>query len=540
MTYRASRTLLGPQPALIAAGLMAVNPWVIEYSRTSWTQCLLPFFVPMSAWLLWPVLMGISPRPARRLILAALAAVVLSQTYLLAYLIVIPIGLLLIIFRRRVPWRAAAAGMGIFALITAVYAIGLIQNWDQVERKVDTFSSTSPILKTEALENAVRLITGAEYELARGTQAPANDTVRRHALSEVAHYGVLIVLIVGVGGALIALRCGGHRRDAAVITLIWFGIPIALMSYTGNPVHPTYQLMGLPTGYVLAAWGASIVFRPHTRPGAIALITLSTGFAALMSVNSARYYQETEALPGLHNLGALPVDAGLRLGRALRESLPVDGVVYANESEWTLNSFAGRLFPVVRDARAPNFNIIPYAGGLYAALSQVTPPTPAGSHRRQIWTLRDETVIAVDTLLPGAQIGVLEGWRAVNIPSAQGITLAQYRVGVLADGQTQIELLWRIDAVMVDNYELVFAPFAHIFNAAGERILIVDGEGVPVYLWQLGDWHYHRLTFVPSSEDDYTITIGQFDGLRGENVIFLPPEAEPAVTVTIRPEEISP
>jgi 4-amino-4-deoxy-L-arabinose transferase-like glycosyltransferase len=536
MTYRAARTLIGPQPAVIAAGLMAVNPWVIEYSCTSWTQCLLPFFVPMVAWLLWPVLMGISPRPARRIILAALAAAVLSQTYLLAYLIVIPIGLLLIIVRRRVPWRAAAVGIGIFTLITAVYAIGLIQNWDQVERKVDTFSSASPILKTEALENAVRLITGAEYELARGTQAPANDTVRRHALSQMAHYGVLIVLIAGTGAALIALRRGGRGRDAAVITLIWFGVPIALMSYTGNPVHPTYQLMGLPAGYVLAAWGASILFRPQTRPGATALIILGMAFAALMSVNSARYYQETAALPGAHNLGALPVDEGMRLGRAVRETLPVGGVVYANESEWTLNSFAGRLFPVVRDARAPEFNIIPPSGGVYAALVDEDAPLTAGSASRETWLLRDGTSIAVDALLPGTQIGTLAGWTAVSVPSAQGITLVQYRVVSPGDEQLRLESLWRIDAVTVDSFDLVFAPFTHVFDEADERILIVDGEGVPVFEWRIGDLHYHRMTFRVPAGEDITLVLGQFDGMRGENVVFLPSDAEPTVTIPIAPD----
>ena len=36
--------------SLLAAVLMAVNPWVIEYSRSTWVQSLLPFFTCALAW----------------------------------------------------------------------------------------------------------------------------------------------------------------------------------------------------------------------------------------------------------------------------------------------------------------------------------------------------------------------------------------------------------------------------------------------------------------------------------------------------------
>ena len=52
MAYRAVRSLLGHSAALVAAVLMAVNPWVIEYSRSTWVQSLLPFFTCALAWLL--------------------------------------------------------------------------------------------------------------------------------------------------------------------------------------------------------------------------------------------------------------------------------------------------------------------------------------------------------------------------------------------------------------------------------------------------------------------------------------------------------
>src|SRR5512141_2059610 len=71
--YRAALRLLDERRALIAAFLIAVNPWVIEYSRTTWEDALVPFFTCLLFWLLLPVLLGESRKPARRLLLSLIA-----------------------------------------------------------------------------------------------------------------------------------------------------------------------------------------------------------------------------------------------------------------------------------------------------------------------------------------------------------------------------------------------------------------------------------------------------------------------------------
>ena len=42
LAFYAARRVLGTRIALITTALVAVNPWVIEYSRTSWVQSLMP------------------------------------------------------------------------------------------------------------------------------------------------------------------------------------------------------------------------------------------------------------------------------------------------------------------------------------------------------------------------------------------------------------------------------------------------------------------------------------------------------------------
>ena len=47
---------------------------------------------------------------------------------------------------------------------------------------------------------------------------------------------------------------GPQSARSSLIPLLWFGLPVLLMSYVGQPVHPFYQLLGLPAGYALVGW----------------------------------------------------------------------------------------------------------------------------------------------------------------------------------------------------------------------------------------------------------------------------------------------
>lgn len=502
LAFRAVRGLIGMKPALIAAALMAVNPWVIEYSRTAWVQSLLPFFTCALAWLLWPVLTGKTRQPARRTLLALIVLTLMTQTYLLAYLMVIPVGVLTVIFWRRVPKQALLISGGIFLAASLLYGAGLLANRDALEQRLSTFGSNPSRLSGEALSHALRLVTGNDYAAARGLDAPANDAILRQNLSQIAHVGVAGMLGVGFGLALFAGRRTQYiaslpRRDGAIILLVWFGLPILLMSYVGQPVHPFYQLLGLPAGYALAAWGMSAIFRPHTRIGGAFLIGLFVPFGVLMGINSTRYYQETAVLPGAHGTTALSLEYGLKLGQKINELLPEGVTVYADESPWILSSFAGRTLPVVRYMRVPQVVIVP---GLYVNAALDADQTAA-------ITLPDGYSLTLD-LATNAHAPA----NALNFSSEQGITLIGY--DLVDDALTTY---WRVNAVTPGG---LFAPFTHLFNDSGERVQIVDGEIVPGEVWQVGDIHIHRMD-IPDAED-YRIEVGQYDAVRGQNVIFLP------------------
>lgn len=540
--YRASRALLGVRPALVAAALMAVNPWVIEYSRTSWVQSLLPFFVCAVAWLLWPVLMRQARNPMRRTLLALAMMTLLTQTYLLAFIIIVPVGLLALIFHRRLPKRALMMGAAVFAAATALYAVGLLSQWDDVRRRMDDFSSSEARLSSEAWDGAVRLVTGAEYEVARGVLAPADDSARRHDLSRIAHYMVLGAIVLGMGAAVLTVARGWHglpverdRFDAGLIALIWFGVPVIAMTYTGNPVHPFYQLMGLPAGYALAAWGIALAARLHTRTGARLVAAGFIPFALLMSINSARYYQETAAIPGAHDLTALPVGTGVRLGQMIDDHLPQDGMVYAEVETWVINSFSGRVFPTRWDNRAPAFNYIPREGGVYVKLSADEPTPPAGTLNIDALYLRDGTIIHAYRLLPAAAYRLDDDMTPLEVPSEQGLTLLGYGLRSVSrdDGAWELATAWRVDGISPEVPGRVFGPFAHVFDADGQRFLIVDGQPVAGSQWRVGDVHVHRMPFTVTPGTPFSLLLGQYDGMHNANVIFLPRDAAPTAVLTL-------
>ena len=170
LSYLAFRQLIGERLALLATFFFAVNPWVIEYSRLSWPPALLPFFMSAVFWLLTPVFLGTSKDSSRGLVAGLVMLGLMTQTTLIAYFALPAVFVLLFIFRKRLPKRGLLIGIGIFALIQAVYIGGLLSDWEAVSADISEFAqdSTGSELKLDAGEHAFRLVTGHDYDVARG------------------------------------------------------------------------------------------------------------------------------------------------------------------------------------------------------------------------------------------------------------------------------------------------------------------------------------------------------------------------------------
>ncbi len=526
MAYRVGTYIIGNRWALLVALMMAVNPFIIEYSRTTWVQSLLPFFATAMLWQLTPVLLNQTRRPTRRILITAVLFGVVANSYLLAFLWSVPLGLLLLIFYKRVNWRAVWIGTGIVIFMTLPYALTLITDWDTIQAEMTDFGRNPAQFKTDAWEHALRLATGGEYELIRGLDAPINDVALRHAVSQCLHIIGTIFACIGIVRAFWLIYRRKSGAEGWIIVLIWFFIPIIAMTYTGNLVHPFYQLLGVPMGAMLLVLGMkttlSIVPTP-IQPRLAWLGAMAICFwAGVMLVNHSRFSQETMHTPGAHGLGALPIRVGLELAERVNA---IGGVVYADMPEWVMNSFSGRTFLLVRDTRAPLFSIYPPEGGVYITLGDDVPMLS----NRDALILSDNTHIYLYHLPTQEQ--VLESVaHLMHVPTTQGLRLIGYTLG-----EQRIRIFWQVDFIAPDVPNLILGTFVHVYNADGERVINTGGGALEGWRWREGDMYIDQIPLdFPDAGAPFTIQFGGYDGVHNVNLQFdFPDDDLPASTVMI-------
>jgi 4-amino-4-deoxy-L-arabinose transferase-like glycosyltransferase len=546
-TYRAGTLLLGAKVGLIAAAMIAVNPWIIEYSRYSWPPALLPFFVPLVFWLFIPLWQGTAKQPNRRILVAFFALGILCQTTLLAYLVLPAVGLLTLLYIRRLPFKTLVLGAVLFILTQAPFFIGLAQNITETQDRVSNFAdnSSESYFRDDAFRHAFRLVSGEDYDIARGQDAPQSDHFQRHNISRWFASSVSILLAGGILISLLAIisqkYCNhppevttDHARSSAVILLIWFCVPIGLMSYNANSVHPYYQLLGIPAGMIFVGWAVVYIIKPYSiiRWGVIAVLFIP--FAIIMGLNSARFYQETQATPGNPDLGALPLDWGMELGAQIREHLPENGVVFADVDEWTLNSLAMQSFTLIRDNRAPDVTIVPYTGGLYIVAH---PPDsdssfiPAYAERVDTLELPDGWVITLDQFPENMM--QFARFDSPKINGEKWLSLLNTSVDQVGDTVT-VTSTWQVENLTPDIGNHTFAPFIHVYDASDERVQIVDGRPIRGTQFRDGDLHIHQMQFsLDGAVNDYSLQLGQFDGLANLNLILITSGGDYVPTIEI-------
>jgi hypothetical protein len=538
LAFAVARRLLNVPVALLTAGLLAVNPWMIEYSRATWVQGLLPFFASALAWALWPVLVEVSRRPGRRLILAFVVLALYTQTYLLTFMVLAPVGLLILWRWKPLPKRPLLIGISIFIAASALYGIGLLQQASTVQSRLTEFSSAPRQFRPEALDHALRLISGADYAIARGVDAAAQDSALRQTLSQVAHGIVVVGILAGIVLAIsYQLPVFGKKpvsvsqppsTQLAFILLVWFAFPIVFMLYVGQPIHPFYQIMGTPAGHILAVWGCFTLARWLTRSprrAGVLLTGLFIPLAALSALNSLRYAEETAITAGVDGLTALPIGVGLQLGEAINAYLPVGGRVLSDGSEWILNSLSGQLYPVMNDVRAPVVQLIPAEGGLLlrTGYGEGFASLP---YAERVWDWSKAELpgvfhLTLDRYAPGLADDLLIPV-PLRLAGQEGIDLLGYGLEQ-SNNQVTLTTDWQVSATPPGSGVSLFAPFIHVYDASAERVQIIDGQTVAGGDWRVGDVHIHRMTFmVPESGGPFRLEIGQFDGIAGRNVIFLP------------------
>lgn len=520
-TYRAIRILLGVPIALIATSLFAVNPWIIEYSRQTWVQSLMIFFITFIFMAFVPILLQRSALPSRRLWRVVIACTLFANTYLLAYWIVIPLGVLTIVFWKRVPKKTLVLGLGLFLGAFSLYAYGLGREWEITRSRAESFLAEGEShLSDEALGHAIRLVTGWEYAAARGVNAPADDAVWRSRISDGVHWLWVGALLIGIGQAILAIQRKNIFHDTAVILLLWYSLPILSMTYVSRIVHPFYVLFSVPAGHALAAWGIMPLFRSKLGLRLGLMMILLTAW--INGLNSVRFYQESHANSGEHSPGTFTVGISTNIGRRIADAYEDGMVVYTPMDVWGPMSFAGKIFPTIRAFEFDRHMVIPPQGGLYMTFHLPNEPIAPPIHGQ---------AIGIPLYMHDGTRFVL--WRAeqkftprhtADIPSDIGVSfIGWHLLQPLQPNKTvQLRTYWRVDSLPIERYGWIFVPYAHLFDANGNRIAIIDGDALPMTTWQVGDWFVQemRITIPADSVGPYKLNVGIFDGGRLVNAIF--------------------
>ena len=537
LVYRALRRMVGVRAALIGTWLFALNPWIVEDSRRTWVQALTPFFVALIFWALTPVLLGRARHPRRRTLIALVGLALFAHTYLLAYALIATVGVLLALYWRRVPKRALAGGVLIFALLMGLYGLGLARQWGDTRARAQAFAEGGARLRSEALEHALRLVSGGGYADVRGVNAPQDDAALRQRLSRPVHWGVVLLLGLGIAVALARGRRKSPERDVAAILLIWWALPVLMMSYVSRAVHPFYLLLSVPAGHGLAGWGAQAVLdglrRRHEWMGRVAwgalVIALGWG-GTLNGLNAVRFAQESHAYPSEDGAGVLPLAEATALGARLRAVTDAQTAIFAPMPPWTSATLAGHDLRAQEVGDFSRAQIVPRAQGLYVSFAPPNAPAPPPP-------LVGEPLGAPLTLRDG---GRFTFWRAsqdalpiahpLDVPSDVDVRLLGWTLHdpLQAGRSARLDVYWRVDALHADRGIWTFAPFAHIFDGAGARVAVVDGELLPPLAWRAGDVLVYRLLLeLPSDAvGPFRAQVGFYDGVRGVNAIFRVPQGD--------------
>ena len=552
MLFDLARRFLGPWPAVVACLLAAISAWGITYADGAWVQGQLEFGAVCSAWVLW---IGLRDANPRRVFAGLAITAVLTQTYVVAYVLVAQAAVACLLCLRRELLVPIAAGLTVCLAVFGAHMLAsegspqaALGFWSRFQNGAGTQAQPVPGIDLSGLDHARRLVTARDSALIGAAGATPDTTPAldlRRGLGDARATALDLLLLAGVGLALWHVRDPRHR-----LALAWFSVPVlaAIVVPTlrdGQLVHPFYLLTTAPAGVMLAAAPLSLL-RGRRAALLVTVILMVSTLAPVSDIllradfaRNVAYAGPAEGMYGL-NLGELSVlqrewrafgcDAvAINEDDPLNQNKPhspnwarslVEPLPYAGDEVWRAGPGGQALMvPQSRSLCVAGLVSVPWIGGngMESPLGEATLRTQRLSADSPASRLADP----LDTNI---------GWQLIALEAPQTAS---------AGGHLTIHHVWRVGALPAEPHSgWYFAPFAKLIDGQGAARATQDrAPSIIGYAWRTGNLIVSDLLLdVPANlpAGDYTLELTLFDPNQAKNAVYFDPARPATPLIAIR------
>jgi 4-amino-4-deoxy-L-arabinose transferase-like glycosyltransferase len=540
--------LFGQRAGLIAALLLAVNPWSIFYSRFVWNPNAIPLFATL---MLGSLLAYVAcKRHPFHLALIPVGLAAITQLHLSSLVLLPTVGLIALLFWRRrqdlyekSTLAALLLGVGLFILLYLPY---FLYEWStgvtNIQASIQALTggprgeAQQVWLNAAAFLLALELVTGNHIFGSAYDYAAAE--VWRQAvwpwfpLVGFAHIWFLSALLYALIAPLRWLirkktraRPLPPRLAALLLLAIWILTPLLLYVRHTVYLQNYYFLFLLPAPFILMALAAEELLTTvdrcvDGRPYRQAVNAIFLFPVLLLAVWQFHLYQVRLGLAGATTIEATrqaqDIDRAIEASRAALGRYPGCGLIIAGEANHLESSSLGLLedfvHPVpVRYAEAGRGFLIPSQCTVYLVVRD--DPLLTGWLEAEAVPLADTVQTRHETWRFYYVAGSAEAGEPAMAAWDNGLELVAFTVSdVLGPGdQLKLDYRWRVQRPPAGYARYHF--FNHLVDGEGRLISQEDAPAVQSLYWQAGDHlvtQYYLQLPAEAAEGEFTIYTGLY------------------------------
>jgi 4-amino-4-deoxy-L-arabinose transferase-like glycosyltransferase len=288
LAFLVGRQLYGHRTGLLAAGLLAISPWHLHFSRIAFELITLPFFFCLGLWLL---LSGIAHDSRRRLAASGIAFGLSLYTYAIARLFVplFLLGFAVLYFRsfRRVKY-ALALGVALFLVVATPQIVYAVRNPENVSAR---WASIGALREDATLSAGVNSF--ADKYLSHLTSDflfEHGDPLKRHSVRGAGELYRATQPWLLLGVALLAVA----RQRQGLLLLFWLALFPVAASLTRETPSATRSIDAIPVFELVVAYAFHSVVttlrrQVPGRPGQALVWVAVLAFVLPLGIGFRRY-----------------------------------------------------------------------------------------------------------------------------------------------------------------------------------------------------------------------------------------------------------